>query len=223
MNRPKRILLTGFGPFPGVEENATSKLVPEIAERAQRLIRDVDFAFEVLPVSWRDGPGKARRLIEQFNPAVVLHFGVSEAASGFVIETRAATACRTAADAVGELPPSDFLGGHGEAGKASTIPYTAVVSRLRSCGLPAELSDDAGGYLCNAVLFDTLSRAQPGLRAGFIHVPTTLTSKSQPMTAADAVRGGLEIIRACVEDDLDSDNAQRANSSTRAKPPEGRS
>ena len=222
MSGRKCILLTGFGPFPGVEENATSKLVPEIAKQAQQLIRDVEFAFEVLPVSWRDGPGNARRLIDQLNPAVVLHFGVSEAASGFVIETRAETGCRAAADAVGELPPSSSLGAHGEAAKPSTIPTAAVVARLRESGLPAELSDDAGGYLCNAVMFDTLSRARPGLRAGFIHVPTILTSESQPLTMADAVRGGLEIVRACLDEVLEGDDAQRAFSSTRTKTPEER-
>ncbi len=201
------MLLTGFGPFPGVEENATSKLVPEIATRAQRLNRNIAFVFEVLPVAWRDGPGRARRLVEQFNPAVVLHFGVSKAASGFMIETRAKNFCKPVADAVGELPPLGLLGGQGEAGKTSTLPCAEIVSRLQRHGLPAELSDDAGGYLCNAILFDTLSRAQSGTRAGFVHLPATLTSDSRPMTMADAARGGLEIVSVCLEHVLPGDDA----------------
>jgi pyroglutamyl-peptidase len=209
VNRRERILLTGFGPFPGVRENATSKLVPEIAARAEQLNWNVQVAFDVLPVGWRDGPDRARQLIEQFDPAVVLHFGVSEAASGFVIETRAENICKPRPDAAGELPRLELLDLEGAADKACTIPCAAIVSRLRENGLPAELSEDAGGYLCNAVLLDTLARARPGLRAGFIHVPTCLAADSRPMTMADAVRGGLQIVHACLDQEILGDEVQR--------------
>jgi pyroglutamyl-peptidase len=209
VSRQERILLTGFGPFPGVEENATSKLVAEIAARAEQLNWNAQIAFEVLPVAWQDGPDRARRLIEQFDPAVVLHFGVSEAASGFVIETRAENICKPLPDAAGELPRLELLDLEGTTDKACTIPCTAIVSRLRENGLPAELSENAGGYLCNAVLFDTLARARPGLRAGFIHVPSCLAADSRPMTMADAVRGGLEIVHACLDQAILGDDLKR--------------
>ena len=199
MSGHKRILLTGFGPFPGIPENATSTLVPLIAARASEKQPDFEISHDVLPVAWRDGPDKSRMLIEKWNPDLVLHFGVSEAASGFVIETRAQNACQPLADANGELPPLELLDLESGTALSSTIPFAAIVARLRKVGLPAELSDDAGGYLCNAVWFQSLRCARADLRAGFVHVPCSLGTDTGPLTMADAVRGGVEIISTCIE------------------------
>jgi pyrrolidone-carboxylate peptidase len=40
---------------------------------------------------------------------------------------------------------------------------------MRACGLDAELSDDAGDYICNETLYLALGSDVP--RVGFIHVP----------------------------------------------------
>ena len=50
------VLITGFGPFPGVPVNATMRLLPELALAAPRLFPDVRFAVEVLPTEWAAGP-----------------------------------------------------------------------------------------------------------------------------------------------------------------------
>ena len=62
------------------------------------------------------------------------------------------------------------------------------------------LSEDAGGYLCNAVLYASLCAcAAPGTRAGFIHLPVDLSGSAGGLTPAAAVEGGLVIIRACID------------------------
>ena len=47
------VLITGFGPFPGVPSNATMQLLPQLAQVAPKSFPDVHFAFEVLPTEWR--------------------------------------------------------------------------------------------------------------------------------------------------------------------------
>ena len=78
-----------------------------------------------------------------------------------------------------------------------TAPAARIVQRLRRAGLPATLSQDAGAYLCNAILFHSL-RLGGGLASpaasGFIHIPTRLPRRSAELTFDDAVRGGLEIV-----------------------------
>lgn len=206
MDNPRpAVLLTGFGPFPGVEVNATVQLVSELREHAARRYPDLEIVSSVLSVDWEGGPARSLQLIERHRPGLILHFGVSEGARGFVIETRARNACRSARDACGSLPASERLDEEAPAVLAATLPCAAIVDRLRRARHPVSLSEDAGGYLCNAVLFQTLWAASPRVRAGFIHVPSRIPqneerAKNAPsLTMEKAVFGALEIVTACLE------------------------
>ena len=77
--------------------------------------------------------------------------------------------------------------------------------------MPVSLSNDAGGYLCNAVLYHALhaigSAGHP-CRAGFIHLPVDLSQP--PLTFDDAIAGALEIIRVSLLN-ANADLAQKTN------------
>jgi pyroglutamyl-peptidase len=85
-----------------------------------------------------------------------------------------------------------------------------IVANLRRAGMPAHLSWNAGTYLCNAVLYRSLSlaRARPNLkRNGFIHVPAALRAPGarrrpfgpvSPLTWQQAVDGSLCILATCL-------------------------
>jgi pyroglutamyl-peptidase len=204
-NSRPAVLLTGFGPFPGVEVNATVQLVSELREHASRRYPDRKIVSSVLSVDWEDGPAQSLQLIERHRPELILHFGVSERARGFVIETQARNACECARDACGSLPASERLDEEAPTVLAATLPCGAIVDRLRRARHPVSLSEDAGGYLCNAVFFRTLWAASPRVRAGFIHVPSHLhpngaRAQNDPsLTMEKAVFGALEIVAACLE------------------------
>lgn len=56
----------------------------------------------------------------------------------------------------------------------STLPVKAIAERIQSAGLPAVVSNTAGTYVCNNLLYTLLHTAAleyPGLRGGFLHVP----------------------------------------------------
>jgi pyroglutamyl-peptidase len=84
------------------------------------------------------------------------------------------------------------------------------VTRLRRRGLPARISRDAGGYLCNALLYHSLEiarRSSLPSRTGFIHLPANLVGERRPslepritgrLTWSDVVEGGLEILSATI-------------------------
>jgi len=194
-----RILLTGFSAFPGVPANATSQLVPVLAAEAMNRHPECDFQWDILPVTWQGGPLASARLIETFDPHVIVHFGVSERAAGFVIETLARNSCRAAPDAEGALPALDLLHADAPAALQATLPCQTIVARLLDARVPAQLSEDAGAYLCNAVLFQTLMTVQQGVKAGFVHLPVRFDGIDAPMPMEDALRGGLTVLAACLE------------------------
>ncbi len=196
-------LLTGFGPFPGVAHNATGVLVPRLAAAARRQFPDWSIATAILPTEWSAAPLALSRHLARAQPLLALHFGVSREAQGFVIETLGRNVCRDTADAAGMNPNSALLVADGPATRTASLPTPEILARLARRGLPAATSDDAGGYLCNAILYHSLGHAALAAhtaRAGFIHIPADLGEPGSGLSLPDAVRGGLDILAACLGD-----------------------
>jgi pyroglutamyl-peptidase len=195
------VLLTGFGPFPKVPENASSRLVPALATAAQQQFPAVQFHAAILPTEWALAPVRLSALMAEWSPTVVLQFGVSPRAKGFVFETRAHNEQDTAAaDAIGCQPDCRAIAADGADVLRSRLPVAALVSRLRALGLPAVRSHNAGKYLCNALLYHGLVH-QPQL-VGFIHLPTDLpteASTAHKLTFLGALAGGVAIVATCLD------------------------
>lgn len=207
MLRRPTILLTGFGPFPGIAANATGTFIPELAAEARKRFLDHEMIDTILPVIWMETPKLASGLIADHSPAVALHFGVAKEARDVRIERVGRNSCTQRADASGTLPGTEFLIENGPQTLAATFPVDRILARLEQAGVPCSTSDDAGGYLCNALLYHSLTaahaRPKPHL-AGFVHLPASLTADTAsdcPLSWDDALRGGLEIIAACIEEE----------------------
>jgi len=209
--RPRpSILLTGFGAFPGVDTNATAELVPQLAAEARRRFPGHEILEAVLPVEWLLAPQRLQELVRDASPRLALHFGVSSAATGFQIELVGRNLCEARHDAAGKLPVTAQLVASGPAILASTLPAEHIVRRLQRAGLPCCTSNDAGGYLCNALLYHSLTSAhaspEPFL-SGFVHLPAGLQTANgahgEPSACGlswrDAIAGGIEIIATCLD------------------------
>lgn len=205
MRQHATILLTGFGPFPGVPENASAALVPKLAHLVARRFRAHRVVARVLPTEWE---GAAHRLAAHYareKPCLGLHFGVSERATGFVIETLARNACAALPDAVGALPRTPRIAEHGPETRPATLPVDEILVRLGALGIPASRSEDAGAFLCNATLYAALGLAGEGATPaiGFLHIPVALErrasgARERRLDWEGALTGGLEIVRACL-------------------------
>ena len=171
--RGPKLLVTGFGPFPGAPENPTETLVGDLAGAPAAEFGGSELAAIVLPTDFRRGWSMLRMLAERFDPDIVLHFGLSVRADALVVERQARKRIDpTKPDASGHKvkcgyarrPGADILG--------ATVPPEQILSALRAAGYLAVLSDDAGGYVCNFILYRSLHAALGTPRAvGFIHVP----------------------------------------------------
>ena len=206
------ILITGFGPFPGAPRNASSLLAESVAEAGKHRLPGFALHAATLPTEWRAGPSHLTTLLEELKPAVALHFGISRRARGFVVETRARNKMQYALDACGESPVGDCIAEGSPAEILVTLPTGPMVERLRRMGLPVQLSRDAGGYLCNSILYHSLDHARRsagdslGPRRGFVHIPDRLLGEARGESRRAAVsrldwngalEGGQAILAIC--------------------------
>ncbi|MCC7252979.1 pyroglutamyl-peptidase I [Hyphomicrobium sp.] len=210
MRRHDTILLTGFGPFPGVVDNASQRFVPKLAHLAARRFSAHRVVARILPTEWERAPQRLEDLYERERPKLVLQFGVSPNADSYVIETLARNARRPAEDASGALPRDSAVLRGGPETLAARLPAVDIQNRLHALSVPAVTSDNAGSYLCNAILYRSLICAEQISEpeaVGFFHIPQVippalLKAHVDPNTMrfdwGTALIGGLEIIRTCL-------------------------
>ena len=196
------VLITGFGQFPGVATNISGPLAKAIAQKAtETLVRDcpTHFHHHVLPTEWDNAPAQALTLLQTLQPAIVLHFGVSEKAKGIVIETQARNTIRCAPDAKGYQPKAQRLCDNAPSSVPATLSVDRITESLKGTNVTVKTSDDAGGYLCNAVLFTTLTAdTHRPTHAGFIHVPTNPAACG--LSDDTMLEAGIAIVRSTLDD-----------------------
>jgi len=189
------VLLTGFGPFPNVRRNASAVLAKRLALNARTALPHHQFVAAMLPTEWTRAPQILSNLYEQHNPALAIHFGVASNMRGFRIETEARNICRMSPDAMGSLPILDCICEGGAPSLAATTDGASTVEHLEALRFEAALSDDAGGYLCNAVFYRSLIEAKERgghCKVGFIHIPADTKLQNILDYAAP---GALEILK----------------------------
>jgi pyroglutamyl-peptidase len=166
-----RVLLTGFGPFPGVPENPSGWLAEALADRAAPAF---DVHGHVLPTEWDAVAALAPRLHTALQPHVTIHFGVSASAKGLRIERMAHNRAASRPDACGAKPATKAIVSDGAAILETALPVTALAAHLRARGHTAHASRSCGRYLCNFLYYRSLERTQwHGGDALFVHVPLT--------------------------------------------------
>jgi len=199
--RSIRVLVTGFGPFPGVRTNPSGQFLNLIETRFTPVSGNVDLRTELLPTSWMAAEEFANGCLADFDPHVALHFGVHRRAGGFRIETRAQNRACTQPDVDGKSFGSTELVKNAPTVLRSNIPAEKLVQSLQSRGLPAQPSRDAGRYLCNMLFYLSLSRETSSPRQiGFIHIPPLASPaanryrRNQPLFDMKTLLDGAELI-----------------------------
>lgn len=161
------ILVTGFGPFGpharNISEEAARRLDGQ--EREGFLIRALP-----LPAQFERAAALLRETLETEQPAAVIAAGIhDEEGVDFRLELAARNENGPAEE---QGPPMVF----------STLPVATIKQALEASGLRAELSDDAGRCVSNAVFYWVARRVTP---AGFIHVPSNLARLEEVVSALD--------------------------------------
>ena len=196
MARP-RVLLTGFGPFPGVAVNPSAWLAETLAARAPSAAFDCELHARVLPTEWKAVASLTPRLHDTLQPHVMIHFGLSERARSFRIERSAHNRALPRADASGALPAGPRILPHGPERLDTRLPANALASHLKARGHEAVTSRSAGRYLCNFLYYLSLEwagwQANPTL-ALFVHIPLG-PAQGGPFGEAELLHGAQETLR----------------------------
>ncbi|WP_412774651.1 pyroglutamyl-peptidase I [Nitrobacter sp.] len=174
MSQDLRILVTGFGPFPGAPFNPTMPLVGRIARLRRPALDDVAIATHIFRVAYETVDRELPQLLSMHRPHALLMFGLATRTPWLRIETRA----RNAATAIWPDLDGVRMCKRSIAGTADARAFGPHVVRLlraaQATGIDARASRDAGSYLCNYLCWRAIeaTRYQAGPRlAAFIHVP----------------------------------------------------
>lgn len=172
------VLVTGFGPFLDVSDNPSAKLAREIDGRR---VAGETIVSHVLPVSFDRGPDEVLRLMRVLGePKLVLGLGVARSRPRVNVERVGRRACVPTPDVDGVV--LEHLGDGPDEVRA-TIDVQKLAKALK-----ADLSDDAGGYVCNAWLY-RVTRGLPGVPVGFVHVPPSGLEPARLLAGIAALLG----------------------------------
>ena len=165
------ILVTGFEPFGGEATNPSW----EICERLPREIAGARIETCLVPCVFRRAIEVAADAIERHRPVIVLSLGQAGGRSVLGVERIAINVDDARiADNDGQQPVDEPVAPDGPAAHFATLPVKAMAKAMRAAGAPAEVSNSAGTFVCNHLMYGVLhfieARGFP-TRAGFIHVP----------------------------------------------------
>ncbi len=165
------VLVSGFDPFCGERVNPSW----QICEKLPRAIGGMRVETCRVPCEFRRAIETLVEAIERVKPTFVICLGQASGRAHLSVERVAINVDDArVADNGGVQPVDEPIAANGPPAYFATLPIKAMVEAMHAAGVPAEVSNSAGTYLCNHLMYGVLHHfAASGreARAGFIHVP----------------------------------------------------
>lgn len=164
-----KVLITGFGPFPGVPRNPAGQTALHLTRLRRPALGKLDREALILPTTWSSLPA-LKVAIARLKPDAILMVGVAARRRRTAVEIRAVNAAR-GVDAEGRRPAPKIARGEPEEMRARA-PVQTLAAAIKGAGLACYLSRDAGRYLCNGAYYAALTATMAaGIPVVFIHIP----------------------------------------------------
>ena len=169
----KRVLVTGFEPF----DFETINPAWEVARRLDGWQCDGHVvAARRLPCVFDSVREALGRELAALEPVIAICTGLAGGRVDVSLERVAINVDDARIpDNDGAQPIDRPVVAGGPAAYFTTLPVKAILQRLRGAGLPAQVSNTAGTYVCNHTFYmlrHLVETAHPAVRrAGFIHIP----------------------------------------------------
>ena len=203
-----KILITGFDPFGGESINPALEAVKKLPTT---ILNSEVIKIEI-PTVFEKSLKKIEENIIKHNPDVVISVGQAGGRFGITPE-RVAINIDDARikDNEGNQPIDIKIFEDGENAYFSNLPIKAMVKEMTDNGIPASVSNSAGTFVCNHVMYGILyliDKKYPNIKGGFIHVPyipsQVVTKPNNPSMSIDDIAKGLELcIKAVIENSSD--------------------
>ena len=191
-----KVLVTGFDPFGGDTINPAFEAV----KRLPASVAGAEVEVLEIPTVFRKSIDAIMRRVEERGADRILMVGQAGGRFEMTVERVGINVDDARIpDNEGNQPVDEPISPDGPAARFATIPIKSVVERIRKRGVPAKVSNTAGTFVCNHVLYGVLDEiAKRGLpaKAGFIHVPylpeQVVAKDSLPSMSAETIASALE-------------------------------
>ena len=166
-------------------------------------IGDYRVCARILPVDFGKASARLIGVIREVEPDVTVSLGLAAGRYKITPERIAVNVKDGEADNEGNRPVDEPIEEEAPDAYFSTLPVRGMVASLIEAGLPAEISNTAGTYLCNNVMYAGLHYAKTEkqeMKSGFIHIPAShelaiLHGRVPGWSHEDLLRG----VRICLE------------------------
>ena len=192
---PRKLLITGFDPFGGESVNP--------AWEAVKLLPDQIGEFQLHKLEIPTVFGRAAQLAidaaAEVQPDIILCIGQAGGRAAVTPE-RIGVNIRDAKipDNAGNVPKGQRIVPDGPAAYFATVDVMTMAEAAATLGLPAVVSNSAGAFVCNDVLYSLLHHFNgTATRVGFIHVPWLPEQGSPSLPLAQTVEALTAMIRTC--------------------------
>ena len=165
-----KIIVTGFDPFGGETINPSIECVKALPE-----IEGVELIRLELPTVFKESAKRLNEVINDVKPDAVLSVGQAGGRAGITMERIAINVDDARIpDNISQQPIDEDIQVEGEAAYFSTLPIKRIVKAIREAGISAEVSNSAGTFVCNHIMYQSLftaTKADKPFKAGFMHIP----------------------------------------------------
>jgi pyroglutamyl-peptidase len=185
------ILLTGFDPF-GSDAVNPSWLVAQ-ALQGQSIAGHTVVAAQ-LPTVFGQAQQRLAALHRQLQPALTVCLGQAGGRAALSLERIGINVDDARIpDNQGAQPIDTAVVPGGPAAYFASLPVKAMLRAVQRTGVPCEVSQTAGTFVCNHVLYGLMhllaSEGAAGMRGGFVHVPWLPEQGTPHLPLRDMVRG----------------------------------
>ena len=164
-----KILMTGFDPFGGEPVNPAWEAVSRVTAP-----EGVELTVMQVPTVFEEAGVLVKKAMEELRPDYVVSVGQAAGRAAITPERVAINVmdARIPDNALFQ-PVDEPIEKEGPAAYFSTLPIKAIRDALNEAGVPSAVSDTAGTFVCNSLMYHILHKARelPPMRAGFVHIP----------------------------------------------------
>ena len=171
MKPTANILLTGFDPFGGETINPSWEAVRTLDGE---IVGGCTIRAVQLPTVFGRSLTVLRAALKRWKPTIVICVGQAGGRAQLSLERVAINVDDARIpDNAGKQPIDRAIVRGGPAAYFSTLPIKAMRAALADAGLPAEISQTAGTFVCNHVFYGLMHALAltPDVRGGFVHIP----------------------------------------------------
>lgn len=198
-----RVLVTGFEPFLGHAINPTERIVNELDGV---VVGEVEVIGATMPVAFSKSSVRVIELYEEVKPDAVIMLGLAAGRNRITPERVAINCSDGDVDNEGVALEDAPIREGGPAAYFSTLPIRKMVNDLNEAAIPAQISNTAGTYLCNQVMYtllDYLKEREIVCPAGFVHIPANhelaVGNPKLPSMSHDELIRGIKVILKCLK------------------------